>query len=158
MGLSQRLLRRIKCRSRLPWISSALLPAFSRKLISTEGLRNISIKCLDQSKTSFSRKQSAAMDDAGLCASPVFSRECIFCENLEIKAYGKTESPVKFASWKHKESAWQQIEPQALELGNTRLHCQIIGKDLHAVEAQCHPYCRAKFRREYQSHFSRGYL
>ena len=37
-----------------PWISSALLPAFSRKLKSTEGLRNISIKCLDQSKTSFS--------------------------------------------------------------------------------------------------------
>ena len=59
---------------------------------------------------------------------------------------------MKFASWKHKESAWQQIEPQALELGNTRLHRQIIGKDLHAVEAQCHPCCRAKFRREYQSH------
>ena len=57
---------------------------------------------------------------------------------------------MKFASWKHKESAGQQIEAQALELGNTGLHRQILGKALHAVEAQCHPYCRAKFRREYQ--------
>ena len=112
------------------------------------------LSALTKAKHHSPRKQSAAMDAAGLCASPVFSRECIFCENLEIKAYGKTERPVKFASWKHKESAWQQIEPQALlgKLGNTRLHRQIIGKDLHTVEAQCHPYCRAKFRREYQSH------
>ena len=29
------------------------------------------------------------------------------------------------------------------------------GKDLHAVEAQYHPYCRNKFRREYQSHIRR---
>ena len=106
------------------------------------------LSALTKAKHHYPRKQSAAMDAAGLCGSPVFSRECIFCENLEIKAYGKTERPVKFASWKHKESAWQQ----ALELGNTRLHRQIIGKDLHAVEAQCHPYCHAKLRREYQSH------
>ena len=56
--------------------------------------------------------------------------------------------PVKFASWKHKESAGQQIEPQALELGNTGLHRQILSKALHAVKAQCHSYCRAKFRRK----------
>ena len=59
------------------------------------------LSALTKAKHHSHRKQSAAMDAAGLCASPVFSRECIFCENLEIKAYEKTERHVKFASSLH---------------------------------------------------------
>ena len=70
---------------------------------------------------------------------------------MKRKVHGKTERPVKFTSW-HKKSAWQQIEHQALALGHFGLYRKVQGKDLHAVEAQCHPYCREKFRREYQSH------
>ena len=94
------------------------------------------------------RKLSSAVG-ADVC---LFPPECIFCENLEIKASGKTERPINFASWKYKDSAWQQIEHQALELGKIRLHSEVLGKDLHAEEAQCHPYCRDKFFTEYKNH------
>jgi anthranilate/para-aminobenzoate synthase component II len=66
----------------------------------------------------------------------------MFCERLEIQVSGKTERPIKFISWKHKEPAWKQIESQVLELGKTRLHHQVRGKDLFAVEAQFHPECQ----------------
>lgn len=84
--------------------------------------------------------------------SPLFLPECIFCEKFEIKVKGKTERPVRFASWKHKDSAWQQIELQAKELGQTRLYRQVQGQDLHAAEAQCHPSCRDRFRDTYRNH------
>ena len=91
------------------------------------------------------RHTSPRKPPSAVYSSPLFPPECIFCEKMEIKVNGKTERPIKFASWKHKESACQQIEPQALALGRTHLYRQVQGKDLHAVEAQCHPYCRARF-------------
>ena len=90
--------------------------------------------------TSFSKERAISID-----SSPSFPPECIFCEKNEIKVHGKAERPIKFASWKHKKSSWQQIEHQALELGHTHLHRQIHGKDLHASEAQGHKPCRDKF-------------
>ena len=89
---------------------------------------------------------------SSLDSSPLFPHECIFCEKIEIKVHGKTEKPMKFASWKRKESSWQQIEHQALELGHTHLHRQIQGKDLHASEAQCHKSCCDKFHITYNNH------
>lgn len=90
--------------------------------------------------------------DVGRRTSLLFPHECIFCEKLERKVHDKTERPVTFASWKHKDSAWQQIEPQSLALGHMRLYRMVQDKDLHAVEAQCHRNCRDNFRNEYQNH------
>ena len=44
----------------------------------------------------------------------------------------KTERPIKISSWKHKQSSWQQVGHQALELGHTHLHRQIQGNNLYA--------------------------
>ena len=89
--------------------------------------------------------------DVGTGSLGLFPPECIFCEKLERKVHDKTERPVKFASWKHKGSAWQHIGPQALALGRMRLHRMVQDTDLHAVEAQCHLNCRDNFRNEYQN-------
>ena len=66
--------------------------------------------------------------------------------------HGKTQRPIKFTSWKQRESAWEVIEHRALELGYASLHRKIQGKDLHAAEAQCHPYCRDNFHTEYRNY------
>ena len=83
-----------------------------------------------------------------------FPPECIFCEKLELKLCGKTERCVKFPMFKGKDGAlkeptWKQIEPPALELGNSRLHRKIQGEDPFAREAQFHPSCRKSYNLKY---------
>ena len=51
-----------------------------------------------------------------------------------------------------KEPTWKQIEPWALELGNSRLHHKVQGKDLFAREAQFHPSCRNSFNLKYANY------
>ena len=41
------------------------------------------------------------------------------------------------------------IEPQALQLGNSRLHRKVQGEDLFARETQFHPSCRKSFNLKY---------
>jgi hypothetical protein len=108
----------------------------------------------DSTEASTSTKHHSPRKPASLCAesSQLFPPECMFCEKLEIKVSGKTERPIKFLSWKHKEPAWKSIESQALELGKTRLYRQVKGKDLFAVEAQFHSECRMSFTTEYRNH------
>ena len=73
-----------------------------------------------------------------------FPPDWIFCDKVERKVHGKTERSVKFISWWHKKSAWQQIEHQALALRHFGLYRVKIFMLLK--------HCRDKFRREYQSH------
>ena len=49
----------------------------------------------------------------------LFPPECIFCEKVEIKTHGTTESPKEFPHWKHKDSGWSKIAPIAELMGNT---------------------------------------
>ena len=58
----------------------------------------------------------------------------------------------KIASWKHKQSSWQQFEPQASELGHIHLHRQIQGSYLHAGEAECHKPYGDEFHIFYNNH------
>jgi len=44
-----------------------------------------------------------------------------------------------------KEHTWKQIDPRALELGNSHLHHKVQGKELFVREAQFHPSCRKSF-------------
>ena len=85
-------------------------------------------------------------------SSQLFPPECMFCGRLEAKLTRKTERPIKFIYWKHKEPAWKMIESQALELGKSQLYRQIKGKDLFAVEAKFHPKCRRAFNTEYYNY------
>lgn len=90
-------------------------------------------------------------------ATRLFPPECIFCEKLELKSCGKTERCIKFPMFKDKDGAlkeltWKQIEPRALELGNSRLHRKVQGEDLFAREAQFHPSCRSSFNLKYVNH------
>jgi len=64
---------------------------------------------------------------------------------------------VKFPVFKDKDGAlkeptWKQIEPRALELGNSRLHRKVQGEDLFAREAQFHQSCRKSFNLEYANY------
>ena len=57
----------------------------------------------------------------------LFPRECNFFLNLELKLFGGTERCVMFPMFKDKDRAlkeptWKQIEPQVLELPNSRFH------------------------------------
>ena len=51
-----------------------------------------------------------------------------------------------------KEPTWKQIEPRALELGDSRLHRKVQGEDLFAREAQFHPSCRNSFNLKYANY------
>lgn len=51
-----------------------------------------------------------------------------------------------------KEPTGKQIEPRALELGNSHLHRKVQGEDLFAREAQFHPSCRSLFNLKYLNH------
>lgn len=51
-----------------------------------------------------------------------------------------------------KEPTGKQIEPRALELGNSHLHRKVQGEDLFAREAQFHPSCRSLFNLRYLNH------
>ena len=87
----------------------------------------------------------------------LFPPECIFCEKLEIKSYWKKEQCSKFPMFKDKdgtlkEPTWKQIEPRALELGDSRLHRKVQGEDLFAREAQFHPSCRNSFNLKYANY------
>ena len=84
----------------------------------------------------------------------LFPPECIFCEKRELKSCGKIERCIKFPVFKDKDGAlkkptWKQIEPRALELGNSRLNRKVQGEDLFAREAQFHPSCRKSFNLKY---------
>ena len=94
---------------------------------------------------------------SSLSVMRLFSPECIFCEKLEVKLHGKTEGCIKFPMFKDKdgtlkEPTWKQIEPRALELGNSRLHHKAQGEDLFAREAQFHPSCRNSFNLKYANY------
>ncbi len=89
-------------------------------------------------------------------SSQLFSPECIFCARLEIKVHGKTERPIKFTSWKHKEAAWKEIKSPALDLGRISLHHQVKGQDLFAIEAQFQAECRMSFLTEQHNHIRGG--
>ena len=103
----------------------------------------------DRLKCSATPNESASMTRSpckasSLSAVRLFSPECIFCEKLEVKLHDKTERCIKFPKFKGKDGAlkeptWKQIEPRALELGNSRLHRKVQGEDLFAREAQFHP-------------------
>lgn len=85
-------------------------------------------------------------------AKRLFQPECIFCEKLEVKIKGKTERRIKFPSFKGKEPTWAQIEPRALELGESRLHRMVMGEDLFAREACYHRSCFNSFNLRYLNH------
>ena len=92
-----------------------------------------------------------------LICSAAVSSKCIFCEKLELKSCGKTEQCIKFPVFKDKDGALKeptgkQIEPRALELGNSHLHRKVQGEDLFAREAQFHPSCRSLFNLRYLNH------
>ena len=94
---------------------------------------------------------------SSLSAMRLFSPECIFCEKLEVKMHGKTERCIKFPMFKDKdgtlkEPTWKQIEPRALELGNSRLHRKVQSEDLFAREAQFYPSCRNSFNLMYANY------
>ena len=121
-------------------------------------------KCYQRFNTHLDRLKGAALTEGSVStkhhsprkqgsslSSPLFPEECIFCDRTEIKVRGKTQRPTMFTSWKHKDSAWQQIEAQALALGNSQLFRKVQGKDLHATEAKCHPYCRDHLRDEFKN-------
>lgn len=104
------------------------------------------LKCRTSSndRTSTVRSPNKSSSSSAMRLSPP---ECIFCEKLELKLCGKTERCVKFPIFKDKDGApkeptWKQIEPRALELGNSRLHRKVQGKDLFARDAQFHLSCR----------------
>ena len=64
---------------------------------------------------------------------------------------------MKFPVFKNKDGAlkeptWKQIEPRALELGNSRLHRKVQGKDLFAREVLFHPSCRKSFNLKYANY------
>ena len=87
----------------------------------------------------------------------LFPPECIFCEKLEIKSYWKKEQCTKLPMFKDKdgtlkEPTWKQIEPRALELGDSRLHRTVQGEDLFAREAQFHSSCRNSFNLKYANY------
>ncbi len=108
-------------------------------------------------QTSASKIQHSPCKESSVTAksSQLFSPECIFCARLEIKVHGKTERPIKFTSWKHKEAAWKEIKSQALDLGRISLHHQVKGQDIFAVEAQFHTECRMSFLAEHHNHTCR---
>ena len=56
-----------------------------------------------------------------------------------------------------KEPTGKQIEPRALELGNSHLHRKVQGEDLFAREAQFHPSCRSLFNLKYLNHLRDTY-
>lgn len=111
-------------------------------------------KVSDQSapKKHHSPRKPSSSKGTEMITSPLFPQDCIFCDKVEKKVHGKTERPGKFTSWRHKDSSWEQIEHQALALGHTSLYRKVQGKDLHATEAQCHPYCHDKFHTEYHNY------
>ncbi|KAG0712094.1 hypothetical protein GWK47_002151 [Chionoecetes opilio] len=106
----------------------------------------------DSTVASMSTKHHSPRKLSSAESSQLFPPECMFFEKFEIKVSGKTERPIKFLSWKHKEPAWRSTESQALELGKTRLYRQVKGKDLFAVEAQFHSECRMSCTTEYRNH------
>lgn len=67
-----------------------------------------------------------------------FLQNACSAKRWKSKLMIKLKRPVKFVSWRHKESAWQQIEVQALALGKTHLFRQVQEKDFHAAQARCH--------------------
>ncbi|KAG0720919.1 hypothetical protein GWK47_047475 [Chionoecetes opilio] len=83
----------------------------------------------DSTVASMSTKHHSPRKLSSAESSQLFPPECMFCEKFEIKVSGKTERPIKFLSWKHKEPAWKSIESQALELGKTCLYRQVKKKD-----------------------------
>ena len=99
----------------------------------------------DSTTASVSTKHHSPRKQSSGESLQLFPPECIFCEKLQIKVSGKTERPIKFLSWKHKEPAWKDIESQAMELGKTRLFRQVKGKDLFAAKVQFQSESRMAF-------------
>ena len=83
-------------------------------------------------------------------STQLFPLECIFCGKLEIKSGRKTERTTTFVSWKNWETSWRNLEIQALEKDNVRLHRQVKGVDLVAVEAKYHSKCRKSLNTAYR--------
>uniref|UniRef100_UPI00358F5BAA uncharacterized protein n=1 Tax=Myxine glutinosa TaxID=7769 RepID=UPI00358F5BAA len=96
-------------------------------------------------------KSLSSQSEEARC-SFLFPNQCIFCDKALTKFKGKTEVLTTFQSWKHKEPAWKVIEPRAQELKKEALYRKVQGKDLFAMEAKYHPYCRNNFNSEYQNH------
>ena len=63
-----------------------------------------------------------------------------------------TKDYTKLITHYTKEPTWKQIEPRALELGNSRLHRKVQAEDLFASEAQFHPSCRKSFNLKYANY------
>ena len=105
-----------------------------------------------QIKVSLRHHKSPSNQSDGTRCSFLFPNHCIFCEKVEIKVRGRTERPVKFQSWKHKEPAWKLIAPRAQEMNKEALYRTVQGNDLYAMEARYHPSCRNTFSTEYQNY------
>ncbi|KAG0717281.1 hypothetical protein GWK47_054755 [Chionoecetes opilio] len=63
----------------------------------------------DSTVASMSTKHHSPRKLSSAESSQLFPPECMFCEKFEIKVSGKTERPIKFLSWKHKEPAWNRV-------------------------------------------------
>jgi len=62
-------------------------------------------KAADQATTSerhHSPSKRLSSEGGDICTSSLSPADCIFCDKEERKVHGKTERPVKFTSWWHK--------------------------------------------------------